>query len=269
MHHPPISFLWRSKALFLVLCALTFAAGLLNAQNRENRTNRRSSIDIGNILATQMLAHGDRNGDESLDTEEFRAVARSWFGMLSDGKISINQDQMTQRFPSIASSDQAVAAPSRLRQPLVFLGARGLFTATDSDKNGSVTEAEFRSTFTAWFNAWDEGEKGRLNQSVIAAGLNAAMPRPRRGRFGPRTPELDDAVGFKTIFDGKTLTGWDGDPRFWRAENGEIIGESSEANPVEQNTFLIWQDGTTRDFEFKLEFKISEYQRTCHERSRR
>lgn len=172
MHHSPISFLWRSKALFLVLCASTLAASLLNAQDRGNRTNRRPSIDIGNTLATQMLAHGDRNGDQILDREEFGAVAMSWFGILSDGKIAINQDQMTQRFLSIVSSDQAEAAPSRLRQPLAFLGRRGLFNATDSDKNGSVTAAEFQSTFAAWFNAWDQEKKGQINQTVIVQNIN-------------------------------------------------------------------------------------------------
>ena len=33
--------------------------------------------------------------------------------------------------------------------------------------------------------------------------------------------------GFDSIFDGKTLKGWDGDPRFWRAENGAIVGETT------------------------------------------
>ena len=32
--------------------------------------------------------------------------------------------------------------------------------------------------------------------------------------------------GFKSIFDGKTLAGWDGDPAMWRVEDGVLIGES-------------------------------------------
>ena len=27
-------------------------------------------------------------------------------------------------------------------------------------------------------------------------------------------------AGFESIFDGKTLTHWEGDPRYWRVENG-------------------------------------------------
>ena len=49
--------------------------------------------------------------------------------------------------------------------------------------------------------------------------------------------------GFVSMFNGKTLKGWDGDARFWRVENGAIVGESTEMNPAEKNTFLIWKGG--------------------------
>ena len=39
------------------------------------------------------------------------------------------------------------------------------------------------------------------------------------------------------------MKGWDGDPAFWRAANGALIGQSSTENPVKQNTFLIWRGG--------------------------
>ncbi len=59
------------------------------------------------------------------------------------------------------------------------------------------------------------------------------------------------------IFDGKSLSGWDGDPKFWRAENGAIVGESTPDNPVTRNTFLIWRGGTLKDFELKTDFRMS------------
>jgi hypothetical protein len=68
----------------------------------------------------------------------------------------------------------------------------------------------------------------------------------------------DDNTGFEAIFDGKTLGNWDGDPAFWRAENGEIIGESTPEKVVKVNTFLIWKGGVLRDFELKADFKLSE-----------
>lgn len=70
------------------------------------------------------------------------------------------------------------------------------------------------------------------------------------------TPISDDTTGFTQIFDGKTLADWDGDPSFWNASDGAIVGESTAANPVKINTFLIWRGGAPGDFELKLEYKI-------------
>lgn len=63
--------------------------------------------------------------------------------------------------------------------------------------------------------------------------------------------------GFKDLFDGESLAGWDGDPQFWRVENGEIIGESTEDKVIEENTFLIWNQGELDDFILDVDFKIS------------
>ena len=79
-----------------------------------------------------------------------------------------------------------------------------------------------------------------------------------RGAAGlyPQT-EPDDAAGFVPIFDGKTLNGWDGDPTFWRAEAGSIVGETTPEKVVKVNNFLIWRGGTLKDFELKVEFRLS------------
>lgn len=70
-------------------------------------------------------------------------------------------------------------------------------------------------------------------------------------------PIIGDEKGFESIFDGKTLTGWEGDSEFWRAENGKIVGETTPKKKVKRNSFLIWRGGTTGDFQLKLEFKVS------------
>ncbi|MEJ7770049.1 MAG: DUF1080 domain-containing protein [Chitinophagaceae bacterium] len=67
----------------------------------------------------------------------------------------------------------------------------------------------------------------------------------------------DDSSGFVPIFDGKTLSGWEGDLNFWRAENGEIIGETTSEKVVKVNNFLIWRGGKVKDFELKVDFKIN------------
>ena len=63
--------------------------------------------------------------------------------------------------------------------------------------------------------------------------------------------------GFKSIFDGKTLNGWEGDSVYWRVENGSIVGEITADKLLKNNTFIIWNGGETKDFELKLEYRIS------------
>jgi Domain of Unknown Function (DUF1080) len=88
---------------------------------------------------------------------------------------------------------------------------------------------------------------------------NSPQGPPRGGGRGPGIDALvlDDHSGFDAIFDGKSLTGWDGDTAYWRVENGEIVGESTTEKPLKSNTFLIWRGGQPKDFELKLEYRIN------------
>jgi hypothetical protein len=73
----------------------------------------------------------------------------------------------------------------------------------------------------------------------------------------PAAPTIASDLGFKSIFDGRTLQGWDGDPVYWRVENGCIVGEITPETIVKRNTFLIWRGGAPKDFELKVEYRIS------------
>ena len=77
------------------------------------------------------------------------------------------------------------------------------------------------------------------------------------GMRGPAPIAYEDHTGFQQIFDGKSLKNWDGDPAFWRVEGDAIVGESTDANPVKQNTFMIYRGGEPGDFELKVEFRIN------------
>lgn len=67
-----------------------------------------------------------------------------------------------------------------------------------------------------------------------------------------------DKDGFVQIFDGKTLNHWEGDPTYWRVENGNLVGEVTPETLLDNNTFIIWNGGQPEDFELKLEYRISE-----------
>ncbi len=70
-------------------------------------------------------------------------------------------------------------------------------------------------------------------------------------------PALLAAQSFVPIFDGKTLAGWDGDPAYWRVENGVIMGETKPGAIPKQNTFLIWRGGAPSDFELQAEYRLT------------
>jgi hypothetical protein len=83
---------------------------------------------------------------------------------------------------------------------------------------------------------------------LAAASFLAALHSPAA------TPDAD---GFEPIFDG-TLKNWEGDPVYWKAENGVLIGEVTPATLLKQNSFIIWRGGELADFELKLEYRVSD-----------
>ncbi len=116
-----------------------------------------------------------------------------------------------------------------------------------------------------------EGEQAAAQQTPAGQQAPAAAPQrgdegrgqgrgQGRGRGGPRGAaplNFEDRAGFEQIFDGVSMKNWDGDPTFWKAENGALVGTSTEANPVKENTFVIWRGGEPGDFELKVEFRMS------------
>ena len=64
--------------------------------------------------------------------------------------------------------------------------------------------------------------------------------------------------GFVSIFDGKTLNNWEGDPTYWRVENGNLVGEITPQTLLKTNSFIIWKGGEPANFELKGEFNITE-----------
>jgi hypothetical protein len=96
--------------------------------------------------------------------------------------------------------------------------------------------------------------------SPAAAPATATSPFPLAPPPGPQiypTPLTDDDTGFVPIFNGVSLDGWDGDPRYWRVEDHEIVGEVTPTTLLKQNSFLIWRGGAPANFELKAEFRIT------------
>src|SRR5438045_1040483 len=79
----------------------------------------------------------------------------------------------------------------------------------------------------------------------------------RGGGFGFSQPDpidFGDTTGWKSMFDGETLKGWDGNTSVWHVENGAIVAESTCEKPT-GTTYLVWQGGEPADFEIKAELR--------------
>src|SRR5262249_47267871 len=92
----------------------------------------------------------------------------------------------------------------------------------------------------------------------------ALLPLEREVEGGPSSkktivPEVpaNKDVGFTSIFDGKTLKGWDANPKIWRVENGLLVGELTADNQS-PGSFIIWSGGSLKNFELKMEHRITE-----------
>jgi Domain of Unknown Function (DUF1080) len=96
------------------------------------------------------------------------------------------------------------------------------------------------------------GVVAHAGQQQPAAGQQTN--RPAQSYPAPASGAESD---FEPIFDGKTLKGWEGDPKYWRVENGCLVGEVTPETLLKQNSFIIWRGGVTRDFELKVEYRVS------------
>src|SRR6185437_7402637 len=82
-----------------------------------------------------------------------------------------------------------------------------------------------------------------LALSITAFAQQTTTPTAKpaqRGFHEPNPFDFDNHTGFKQIFDGKTLTGWDGDPAIWRVEDGAIVGESDSLTVRPPNTYISY-----------------------------
>jgi hypothetical protein len=92
--------------------------------------------------------------------------------------------------------------------------------------------------------------------------LAALAAVPLAAQYVPKQSDRPEAAtgdeaGFRPIFDGKTLAGWEGDPKYWRVEDGALVGEITPETVIKSNTFIIWKGGAPADFELKADYRIT------------
>jgi Spy/CpxP family protein refolding chaperone len=121
----------------------------------------------------------------------------------------------------------------------------------DAVAAAELTLANARASALASLQASPNRLDGEQLAALVAMGGNFGA-----GGFSQPEPyDFNDHRGYVSLFDGVSLRGWDGNPKFWRVENGAIVGESTPTNPS-GNTYIVNRDVTAHDFTLKFEIKI-------------
>lgn len=98
-----------------------------------------------------------------------------------------------------------------------------------------------------------------IGSFALAVALGFASPRlvAEEPTKQDKVAEQEKEEGFKPLFDGESLDGWDGNPKLWRVEEGAIVGQTTDEEPLKFNEFLVWEGGEVADFELRLQFRIT------------
>ncbi|HRQ88832.1 MAG TPA: DUF1080 domain-containing protein, partial [Bacteroidia bacterium] len=70
-------------------------------------------------------------------------------------------------------------------------------------------------------------------------------------------PSAKAEEGFTDLFNGKDLSGWDGNPAFWTVEDGAITGRTKAPEDLEYNQFIVWRGGVLKNFELRAKIKVT------------
>lgn len=66
----------------------------------------------------------------------------------------------------------------------------------------------------------------------------------------------DAEPGFKSLFNGKDLSGWEGNWDLWSAKDGTITGITKADPKLTHNTFLVYTNAPVDDFELRVSYRI-------------
>ena len=101
--------------------------------------------------------------------------------------------------------------------------------------------------------------------SFLIVGLLASLVSAAGPKLNQLTPE-EKKEGFIELFNGKSLTGWHGDPALWSVQDGVIVG-STDNHPIQHNTFLIC-NRKFANFILRAEIKLRNHNSGIQFRSR-
>ncbi|MGM0488073.1 MAG: 3-keto-disaccharide hydrolase [Planctomycetota bacterium] len=126
-----------------------------------------------------------------------------------------------------------------------LMAAQGLFAADHAPSRCGHSHSPTRSDLSLLSASRDA--TGQPSLSLASRPLGP-------GVFRPVSEGSDWQESSEALFDGKSLAGWEGDPKAFRVEDGAIVGGTLDAR-VPRNAFLSTKREYA-DFELRLQFKL-------------
>jgi Spy/CpxP family protein refolding chaperone len=203
-----------------------------------------------NQVAALIAAGGGFRGGQAGGNAAASGAARGTIPGIRERQVNALTRLTTDTMPL----NRAVTAARTALAAAVFAEPRD--EAAIRAKVASVQAAELALASTrgaAFARIQASPDKLAPDQVAIFAGMGgtfAGLPFTQ-----PDPLNFDQHEGYVSLFDGVSLKGWDGNPKFWRAEGGAIVGESSVQNPS-GNTYLVYRNMQAKDFTLKFEIKV-------------
>lgn len=215
---------------------------------------------LAGLLADEKLGDYARNALETLPCPEAGAALRNALPRLKGRQMAGVVDSLGMRRDPAAvadlaamANDPAAALEAGVPGALAKIGTDEAVAALKRILASPHAGLRMASVHAALAAARDLLASGRGSH---AAELLAALPGNGLPAYLTAAAEgLRERARFVPLFDGKTLTGWEGDPQWFAVRDGAIIAGSLD-RAIPHNEFLCTA-GEYGDFELRLQVRLT------------
>lgn len=184
------------------------------------------------------------------------AVVMLLCGMVGSAAWFVNHSQAEKQRLAAARDEKAREA-ERLRQ---LTDEQRLHAAMLVEKKQQESVARQR--------AEAELKRRELESAQMAAAeserrsVHASVEVQPVSQVTTKTPGLQPlafstkADGFVSLFNGRDLSGWNGDSNLWSVIDGYITAQAPANAPTHKRSYLVWKDGSVQDFELQFSYRF-------------
>jgi hypothetical protein len=86
---------------------------------------------------------------------------------------------------------------------------------------------------------------------AIVAILSCLLPTAAK-----RSAAAEAEKGFTPIFNGRNLSGWEGEPGYWSVEDGALTGKTTIEHKLDHPSYIFWRGGKPADFELRATYRF-------------